>query len=186
MYVEEELSDRDRDGAIALQAASVGCHLSHHCLLSFCRRHRSQLLSPEGPDTEDELSKYRNRWNYPLNSVKWTNETLDVDDKNIQLNNFGDHINLRVDKTRQKNANESELKYILFWNEAYGSKEYDLGFGRQPFYDNLCPETRCFATDDRNLKLAEDFDAIFFHQRSLDFKDIPDQTKRKVKSKIQW
>ena len=61
MYVEEELSDQDRDGAIALQAAGVGRHLSHHCLLSFCRRHRSQLLSPEGPVAEDELSKHGNR-----------------------------------------------------------------------------------------------------------------------------
>ena len=102
-------------------------------------------------------------------------------DENTVLNNYGDHINMKVDKNRQKNASESELKYILFWNEAYGTKEYDIGFGRQPFYDNLCPETRCFATDDRNLKQAEEFDAVFFHQRSLDFKDIPDKKKRKVR-----
>eukprot|EP00090_Calanus_glacialis_P008606 TRINITY_DN16947_c0_g1_i5.p1 TRINITY_DN16947_c0_g1~~TRINITY_DN16947_c0_g1_i5.p1 ORF type:complete len:435 (-),score=116.30 TRINITY_DN16947_c0_g1_i5:147-1451(-) len=101
-------------------------------------------------------------------------------DENTVLNNYGDHINMKVDKNRQKNASESELKYILFWNEAYGTKEYDIGFGRQPFYDNLCPETRCFATDDRNLKPAEEFDAVFFHQRSLDFKDIPDKKKRKA------
>ena len=66
-------------------------------------------------------------------------------------------------------------RYILFWNEAYGSKEYDLGFGREPFYKARCPETRCFATADRNLKKHEDFDAIFFHQRSLDWNDIPDR-----------
>merc|ERR1719350_1193145 len=44
-------------------------------------------------------------------------------DQNTLLNNFGDNINLKVDKQRQKNATESDLKYILFWNEAYGSKE---------------------------------------------------------------
>ena len=108
-------------------------------------------------------------------------------DENTVLNNYGDHINMKVEKNRQKNASESELKYILFWNEAYGTKEYDIGFGRQPFYDNLCPETRCFATDDRNLKPAEKFDAVFFHQRSLDFKDIPDKKKRKVfKNKVDY
>ena len=101
-------------------------------------------------------------------------------DENTTLNNFGDNINLKVDRNRQKNATESDLKYILFWNEAYGTKEYDIGFGRQPFYDNLCPETRCFTTEDRNLKPVEEFDAVFFHQRSLDFSDIPDKKKRKV------
>ena len=101
-------------------------------------------------------------------------------DENTTLNNFGDNINLKVDRNRQKNATESDLKYILFWNEAYGTKEYDIGFGRQPFYDNLCPETRCVTTEDRNLKPVEEFDAVFFHQRSLDFSDIPDKKKRKV------
>ena len=89
------------------------------------------------------------------------------------INNFGDNINLEISARRQRDANQSELKYILFWNEAYGSKEYDLGFGREPFYDNLCEETRCYATDNRDLKPVEEFDAVFFHQRSLDFHDVP-------------
>ena len=89
------------------------------------------------------------------------------------INNFGDNINKKISPSRQRNASESELKYILFWNEAYGSKEYDLGFGREPFYNNLCEETRCFATDNRSLKAVEEFDAVFFHQRSLDFHDVP-------------
>ena len=49
---------------------------------------------------------------------------------------------------------ESELKHILFWNEAYGSKEYDIGFGREPFYANLCPDTRCVTTADRKLFIS--------------------------------
>ena len=57
------------------------------------------------------------------------------------INNFGDNINKKISASRQRNASQSELKYILFWNEAYGSKEYDLGFGREPFYNNLCEET---------------------------------------------
>jgi len=88
-------------------------------------------------------------------------------------------VGLQVVKDRQRNASKNELKYILFWNEAYGSKEYDLGFGREPFYTARCPETRCFTTADRTLKKHEDFDAIFFHQRSLDWKDIPDRSKRR-------
>lgn len=85
----------------------------------------------------------------------------------VEINNYGGHHNIQLNPERQKDASDEDLKYILFWNEAYGSKvqficlcivlywvefhlkEYDLGFGRQPFYDNFCPETRCFATDDR-------------------------------------
>ena len=29
------------------------------------------------------------------------------------------------------------------------AQEYDIGFGREPFYANACPETRCYITDDR-------------------------------------
>jgi len=93
----------------------------------------------------------------------------------VETNDFGKNIGLRLDPLRQKNSTDSEIKYILFWNEAYGSKEYDLGFGRQPFYDNKCPETRCLATDNRSMFPVEKFDAIFFHQRSLDFNDIPEK-----------
>ena len=97
------------------------------------------------------------------------------------INNYGDNVNLHLDPDRQKNAGENELKYILFWNEAYGSKEYDLGFGRQPFFDNLCPETRCSATDNRTLMPVDKFDAVFFHQRSLDFNDIPEKRSVRIK-----
>ena len=83
--------------------------------------------------------------------------------------------------TAGRQKDDEKLKYILFWNEAYGSKEYDLGFGRQPFYDNLCPETRCFATDNRDMIPVDQFDAVFFHQRSLDFNDLP--AKRNVGGK---
>ena len=61
------------------------------------------------------------------------------------------------------------------------------GLGREPFYTARCPETRCFATADRNLKKHEDFDAIFFHQRSLDWDDIPDRWMNTFYTKdINW
>merc|ERR1712156_226473 len=85
----------------------------------------------------------------------------------IEANNFGPNVGLQVVRDRQRNASKNELKYILFWNEAYGSKEYDLGFGREPFYNARCPETRCFTTANRNLKKHEDW------------KDIPDRSKRR-------
>ena len=60
------------------------------------------------------------------------------------------------------------------WNLAYGSKDYDIGHGRDPFFKYRCPETRCYATADRDyLDSVDKYDAILFHQRSFDFKDLP-------------
>jgi hypothetical protein len=28
------------------------------------------------------------------------------------------------------------------WNDAYGVRTYDIGFGREPFYKYKCPDTR--------------------------------------------
>ena len=39
----------------------------------------------------------------------------------VVLNNYGDNINLTLDPERGRHASEAELKYILFWNEAYVS-----------------------------------------------------------------
>jgi len=64
------------------------------------------------------------------------------------------------------------------WNLAYGTKEYDIGFGQEPFYKYKCPETRCYSTSNRSyLNNVEDFDAILFHQRSFDFNDLPKKRK---------
>ena len=39
------------------------------------------------------------------------------------INNYGDNINLPVLKSRQNETSSNiNLKFILFWNEAYGSK----------------------------------------------------------------
>ena len=40
----------------------------------------------------------------------------------MEINNYGEHHNLRLDPERHKHASDEDLKYILFWNEAYGSK----------------------------------------------------------------
>jgi hypothetical protein len=65
------------------------------------------------------------------------------------LNNYGGNVNLPLKEDRQINASASELKYILHWNEAYGGRTYAFGFGRVPFYEHRCPETRCVTTEDR-------------------------------------
>ena len=36
----------------------------------------------------------------------------------------------------------NKWKNILFWNDAYGVRTYDVGFGNEHFYNNLCPDTR--------------------------------------------
>ena len=37
------------------------------------------------------------------------------------INNYGDNLNLAMASERQRRS--TDLKYILHWNEAYGSKE---------------------------------------------------------------
>ena len=39
-----------------------------------------------------------------------------------EINNYGENHNLRLNPERHKSASDDDLKYILFWNEAYGSK----------------------------------------------------------------
>jgi len=108
-------------------------------------------------------------------------------DSNMKFNNFGSNMNVSMAVDRQVNASEAEMKYILFWNEAYGTKEYDFGFGREPFYTNLCPETRCVTTANRSAMPHEQFSAILFHQRSLNWDDVPDKKKRREEQRyIHW
>ena len=86
----------------------------------------------------------------------------------FDVNNYGSNVNLLVNKTRYKNVPNSKLKTILFWNDAYGVRTYDVGFGHEHFYTNMCPDTRCYTTSNRSyLKSVEDFDAVVIHQRGI-------------------
>ena len=64
-------------------------------------------------------------------------------------------------------------KYILFWNEAYGSTKYGFCCGKEPF--SICPDIKdCYVTDNRSLlHNVNQFDAIQFHQRSISKHDLP-------------
>lgn len=43
--------------------------------------------------------------------------------------------------------NRTRLKSILYWNEFYGRYDtFDFGFGNEPFHENGCQYTNCFAT----------------------------------------
>ena len=103
-----------------------------------------------------------------------------------EVNNWGDNTNVLVKKDRHRDAPESEMKYILMWNDAYGVREYDIGHGREPFYKYKCPETRCVATANRTyLPSVDQFDAVLIHQRSFDWQDLP--KKRSPKQRwIHW
>ena len=43
---------------------------------------------------------------------------------NYKVNNFGDNINLTISKLGQNYTKDEDIKYILFWNEAYGNKVF--------------------------------------------------------------
>jgi hypothetical protein len=78
----------------------------------------------------------------------------------FEVNNFGSNMNVRLKVDRQREVLDSELKYILHWNEAYGDKLFGFGLGREPFYKHRCPETRCVTTDDRKVGNTNNFKRV--------------------------
>lgn len=106
------------------------------------------------------------------------NNSTEYDNEEFEVNNFGPNHNLLVNKTRYRDVPKSKLKNILFWNDAYEVRTYDVGFGQEHFYENLCPDTRCYTTSNRSyLKSVDDFDAVVIHQRGIDWKDMPKKRK---------
>ncbi len=77
----------------------------------------------------------------PANSLFPNNESFALPNE-YEINNYGNKRNILVRKDRYLNVSQSDLKTILLWNNAYGSKEYFFGHTREPFYENRCPETR--------------------------------------------
>ncbi|XP_066979138.1 alpha-(1,3)-fucosyltransferase C-like [Macrobrachium rosenbergii] len=67
----------------------------------------------------------------------------------------------------------SSLKKILIWNEGYGSKTMGFGFGQAPFKLARCEVDSCFVTGNRTLVPFIDFDAIIFHFRTTNPRDMP-------------
>merc|ERR1712223_1771360 len=109
-------------------------------------------------------------------------------DPDFDINDYGPDSNLMVNKTIYINVPKSKLKNILFLNDAYGVRTYDVGFGNEHFYSNMCPDTRCYTTANRSyLPSVGDFDAIVIHQRGIDWNDMPKKSKRTPKQYyIHW
>ena len=63
-------------------------------------------------------------------------------ESNFDISNYGNNLNLVLNKTRYRDVPQNHLKKILFWNDAYGSKIYSIGIGNEPFYTYKCPDTR--------------------------------------------
>ena len=63
-------------------------------------------------------------------------------ESNFDISNYGNNLNLVLNKTRHRDVPQNDLKKILFWNDAYGSKIYSIGIGNEPFYTYKCPDTR--------------------------------------------
>ena len=66
----------------------------------------------------------------------------EIVDPDFDNNSYGMNLNLMVNKTRYRDVPRSKWKNILFWNDAYGVRTYDVGFGNEHFYNNMCPDTR--------------------------------------------
>ena len=69
-------------------------------------------------------------------------------------------------KSKSKPGNLLQFKKILFWNEAYGGKSYDIGIGSNVFRNANCSVWKCSTSDNRTSFNPQDVDAIVFHQRS--------------------
>ncbi|XP_066953047.1 alpha-(1,3)-fucosyltransferase C-like isoform X1 [Macrobrachium rosenbergii] len=64
---------------------------------------------------------------------------------------------------------DSQLPFqAKFAAQAYGSKDFGLGYGREPFILARCPVNTCFTTGDRNRFKPEELDAVLWHFRAND------------------
>ncbi len=66
------------------------------------------------------------------------------------------------------NSERNTTKFILLWNDCYGSKYWY--HADKDYYDekalHYCSEKRCFITSRRDYKHYYDFDALLFHMPS--------------------
>ena len=76
------------------------------------------------------------------NSSKNIEFNFSNSESNFDISNYGNNLNLVLNKTRYRYVPQNNLKKILFWNDNYGSKTYSIGIGNDPFYTYKCPDTR--------------------------------------------
>ena len=107
--------------------------------------------------------KWKLTENFPVSGIFWSW----TDNKLNQSFNVDEIIEDRTEEVDGPNT-----KYILFWNEAYGSTKYGVCCGRKPFAK--CKVKDCHMTDKRDLlKDVTKYNLIQFHQRSIVDYDLP-------------
>ena len=89
-----------------------------------------------------ELNNFNTTEFKTLNENLSQNIEFNFSESNFDISNYGNNLNLVLNKTRHRNVPQNNLKKILFWNDAYGSKIYSIGIGNEPFYTYKCPDTR--------------------------------------------
>ena len=87
---------------------------------------------------------------------------------------FFSFLELYGDSESIKAGQNKPEKFILYWNEAYGSTEYGFCCGQEPYERFHCKSRNCYVTNDRKyLPSVDQYDVILFHQRSLNKNDLP-------------
>ncbi|KAI9559150.1 hypothetical protein GHT06_015939 [Daphnia sinensis] len=101
-------------------------------------------------------------------TIEFTRPTLAV-----QLTTTERYQLLEPYLTKNLSEKKPKFKRIVFWNEAYGNKEYGVGFGRDALRKFGCPVWQCETTDNRTD--IHTSDAIVFHLRSWTKSDLPER-----------
>ena len=114
-----------------------------------------------------------------LRSLKWALSAL------VLLTLVHNHYKVQKDVSISSsvaevssNRGHNTTKTILVYTPYFHMKDWDFGFGQEPFVRHKCPVTNCFVTNERRyLPHYGDYDAIVFHIRDL--KDFPEQRTRR-------
>lgn len=95
-----------------------------------------------------------------------------------QIQSKNPAVDIRFRRRRQLNrqADNSKVKRILFWNTFFETRNYEIQLGRKAFVEARCPVQNCVLTDDRNQLGSSD--AILFHVFDFDQADLPNPQQR--------
>ncbi|XP_057303502.1 alpha-(1,3)-fucosyltransferase C-like [Hydractinia symbiolongicarpus] len=105
-----------------------------------------------------------------------------VDDYGVPIEEYVlsvDNMKSLSKEDRLKKFKERNIKTVLYYHAAYGSKTYGFNFdetskqGQLPYIMKGCRRRDCFCTDQRDFIPIEEFDAIVFYSRGIQKSDIP-------------
>ena len=83
-------------------------------------------------------------------------------------------------RNQPKHNYMNSTKNILFFTTLFSKKDWakEKWEGSEAFRAQGCPETNCYVTNNRAFLPIESYDAIVFHGRDIDVRDMPDQALR--------